>query len=187
MGNSWYQKLFGLEPQDRHDDVRARADHGDADAQFSLGVLYSAAEGEQQDLPQAARWYQQAAEQNHPLAEFNLSLMLAEGQGVPRDDAGALRWMRRAADHGDAGAQYSLGKLCHRASLAGAELDAAESRIEAYKWLTLAAAQGYKDAAISCAGLSLVMSREELAEANARAQDLLPPVVAEPEVLHADD
>jgi len=187
VGNSWYQKLFGLEPRNRHDDVRARADDGDADAQFSLGVLCSAAEGEQQDLPQAARWYQQAAEQNHPLAQFNLSLMLAEGQGVPRDDAGALRWMRRAADHGDAGAQYSLGKLCHRASLDSPELDAAESRIEAYKWLTLAAAQGYKDAAISCSGLSLVMSREELAEANARAQRLLPPAVAESDARPADD
>lgn len=170
MGQKWYQRVFGQGRRPDPDPTQSKADLGDAEAQFSLGVLYSVAEGGRQDLPQAARWYRQAADQHHPLAEFNLGLMFTEGQGVPRDEATAVNWMRRAAEHGDPGAQYNLGTRCHRASLSKREADAAESRIEAYKWLWLAAAQGYKDSMTSCAGLSLVMTRAELAEGTHRAE-----------------
>lgn len=170
MGQTWFQKLFTPKPRPDPENLRAQAAQGDADAQFSLGVLCSVADGQGRDLAEAARWYRQAADQNHPLAEFNLSLMFAEGEGVPQDDVAALDWLRRAAEHGDAGAQYNLGTRCHRASLSGRDAGAAASRIEAYKWLRLAALQDYKDAGVACAGLSLVMSREEIAEANSQAE-----------------
>ena len=94
--------------------------------------------------------------------------MLAQGQGVPRDDAAAVIWFRRAANGGDAGAQFHLGDRCGRASVHDAVADAGESRIESYKWFTLAAAQGYGDAINRSDAATRSMSREEVAEGNHR-------------------
>jgi TPR repeat protein len=135
-----------------------------------LGVLLSLAESRRQDLPQAAQWYRRAAEQGHALAAFNLGLMYAAGQGVSQDDGAARDWLRRAAEHGDPGAQFNLGTRSHRASLDQPEAQAAEARIEAYKWLSLAAGQGYGDAFTARVGLSLAMSQAEVAEGTGRAK-----------------
>jgi len=144
--------------------TRARADQGDVDAQFALGLKYGPAGGEFQDLVQSAEWYRKASEQNHPLAQFNLGLMYAKGEGVPQDHAEAVRWIRRAAQQGDAGAQFNLGMRYHRASVWGLQLDALEPKIEAYKWLQLAAAQGYKGSAEACERMTLGMTIEEVAK-----------------------
>jgi hypothetical protein len=149
--------------------IRARADDGDADAQFSLGLKCANGEGEARDYPQAAQWYLKAAGQSHPLAQFNLGMMYAAGQGVPRDDALATVWFERAARQGDPGAQFNLGMRCHRASVGGPAKDALEAKIEAYKWLHLAAAQGYKGSAFARERLTLTMTREEVADGNHRA------------------
>ena len=164
----WYRKLFSRARQPDLNGTRAQADGGDADAQFALGLKYGNGEGDLQDFPQAAQWYRKAADQNHALAQFNLGIMYAKGQGMPRDDAEAVMWIRKAAEGGDAGAQFNLGARYHRASLRDVQMDAVESRIEAYKWFQLAAAQGYKDSVASCERMTLSMSREEVVEGNHR-------------------
>ena len=100
------------------DTTETKAGHGDAEAQFSLGVKF-AREGATQDYAQAAQWYLKAADQSHSLAQFNLGIMYAAGQGVARDEAKSMGWMQKAADLGDAGAQYHVGMKLHRASLEG--------------------------------------------------------------------
>lgn len=149
--------------------MRVKAEQGDADAQFGLGLRYGAAQGVSQDFVQAAEWYRKAANQNHVLAQFNLGLMYAKGQGMPRDDAAALVWIRKAAEAGDAGAQFNMGTRYHRASLDGLQMDAAESKIEAFKWLHLAAAQGYRGSAAAFEMVTLTMSLQEVTEGNQRA------------------
>src|ERR1043165_3924713 len=154
---SWCQWLFprAPEPELEATAIQARADQGDVEAQFALGLKYSIAGGELQDLVRSAEWYRKASEQNHPLAQFNLGLMCAKGEGVPQDDAQAFMWMRKAAHQGDAGAQFNLGMRYHRASVWGVQLDAFEPKIEAYKWLQLAAAQGYRSSAEACERVTL--------------------------------
>lgn len=169
MDSSWYRKLFSRARQPDLNGTRDLADRGDADAQFALGLKYGNGEGELQDFPQALQWYRKAADQNHALAQFNLGIMYAKGQGVPLDDTEAVTWIRKAAERGDAGAQFNLGVRYHRASLGGVRMDAVESRIEAYKWFQLAAAQGYKDSVASGERMTLGMSREEVVEGNHRA------------------
>lgn len=169
MYESWYRKLFGRAPTPDLLTTRAQADHGDAEAQFSLGLKYANGEGGGPDYAQAAGWYLKAADQSHSLAQFNLGVMYAEGQGVPRDDAKAVVWFQKAATLGDAGAQFHLGLRLHRTSLGGLPMNALESRIEAYKWLHLAAAQGYKDSAAACESVTLTMTREDVADGNHRA------------------
>ena len=147
---------------------RSDADAGNAEAQFGLGLRY-AIPSATHDYAQAAEWYRKAAEQNHHLAQFNLGQMFAQGHGVAHDDATAVMWIRRAADGGDAGAQFNLGNRCYRDSMKITESRAAESRIEAYKWYQLAAAQGYGTSQNSCDVVTMSMSREEVLEGNERA------------------
>jgi TPR repeat protein len=73
-------------------------------------------------------------------------------------------WIRRAANGGDAGAQFDMGDRYARASVSGSEMDAVESRIESYKWFTLAAAQEYRDALARSDCATMKMTREEVTE-----------------------
>jgi hypothetical protein len=166
---SWYRRLFFRPPQSEPKLPPAPAEDGDADAQFALGLKYSTAGGVSQDLLQAAEWYRKAADQHHALAQFNLGLMFASGQGVPLDDAKALVWIRKAAEGGDAGAQHVLGNRYHRSTMGRIQIDSVESRVEAYKWFSLAAAQGYKGSDAARERMALGMTREEVDEGNQRA------------------
>jgi TPR repeat protein len=176
----WYRRLFAGPRETDLTTTLAKAGRGDADAQFGLGLKYSLGEGLAQDLAQAAQWYEKAADQNHSLAQFNLSVMFASGQGVPRNEATALIWTRKAAEGGDAGAQFNLGTRYHRASVDRLQMDSAESRVEAYKWFHLAAAQGYKGSDAACERVALGMTREEVADGQLRTAAFVARKSAEP-------
>ncbi len=144
------------------------AQRGVAEAQFSLGLRYASGNGAALDYAQAEHWYRKAAGQNHALASFNLGMMNANGHGMPADRAKALVWIQRAADLGDAGAQFNLGSTHHRAVMDGVSENAAQSRIDAYKWFRLAAAQGYRGAAVASEVVNLYMTREDVMEGGRR-------------------
>jgi TPR repeat protein len=173
MGNS-FNKLFSNRSEiPALETTATRAEGGDAQAQFSLGIKF-ANDGAAQDFTQAAQWYLKAADQDHALAQFNLGIMYARGQGVLRDDKQSQVWIRKAAHLGDAGAQYNLGMRQHRISMGEASSDSCESRIEAYKWLRLAAAQGYAASETGCECVALGMTREGVADADRRVAAFIP-------------
>jgi len=150
------------------DTIEVQAERGNADAQFYLGLQYANPGGAAQDYAQAAQWYSRAAGQNHALAQFNLGMMYASGQGVRRNDTEAEMWFGKAAELGDAGAQYNLGLGHYRASIQGLPQNMPESRIEAYKWFFLAAAQGYRSSDSARATVALKMTRQDVVEATQR-------------------
>ena len=169
MNKTWYCNLFGLSDACNSESPQAKADHGDADAQFWLGLRFANAQGETQDYTQAARWYLKAATQNHAMAQFNLGMMHSSGQGVSKDSAQAVMWFTKAAVQGDPAAQFNLG-LTQRFAIAGAPpLDAVEFRIEAYKWFHLAATKGYLGAKIASETLTHDMTLDDVAEGSRRA------------------
>jgi len=168
MEKSWLGKMFSSPQKSRPAAAPPEVDDTDAEAQFARGVQCATRTGAAQDYAQAADWYRKAAEQNHGLAQFNLGVMYAQGQGVARNDAQSAVWFGRAANLGDAGGQYNMGRNCHRASQDGLPADAAEARIEAYKWFQLSAAQGYKDSQGAYVLLTPKMTREDVTEANQR-------------------
>ena len=176
MDKPFFRRLFSR-PQkpavEITETTETRAGLGDAEAQFNLGVRF-AGEGAAQDYAQAAHWYRKAADQSHSLAQFNLAIMYAAGQGVPQDEAQSRVWMQKAADRGDAGAQYNIGMKLHRASVEGLPEAAPESRIQAYKWLQLAAAQGYRSSEAAWAFVALGMTREDVAEGSRRIAAFVP-------------
>ena len=61
------------------DELLARAEHGDAAAQFNLGRLYVTGTGVRQDDAEAVRWYRLAADQGHAGAQHNLGLKYDTG------------------------------------------------------------------------------------------------------------
>ena len=91
--------------------LRARAERGDAEAQFMLGERYFLGKGVPQNEKEAAKWYHLAAEQGHAQAQYELGVMYDNGQGVPQNDKEATKWFRLAAEQGIAEAQYNLGVM----------------------------------------------------------------------------
>ena len=82
-----------------NDELRAKAEQGDVQAQYNLGIMYETGRGGPQDEAEAVRWYRLAAEQGDAEAQFNLGAMHASGRGVPQDDVTAHMWFNLAESH----------------------------------------------------------------------------------------
>ena len=124
----------------RFEEIKAKAEKGDVEAQYTLGVC---CQGWTDFVPhndeEAVKWYRKAAEQNYAPAQLKLGLCYATGQGVAVDTAEAVKWYRKAAEGGDAvsqgimGASYEYGQ------------DVPQDYVEAVKWYRRAANQGDAD------------------------------------------
>ena len=164
----WFARLFRGTPSLAN--LQEAADLAGPEAQNNLGAFLSNS-GEQEA---AVASYLKAAEQGSALAQNNLALMYAHGSGVTRDDGLACHWFSRAAVQGYAPAQYHLGSRFHRASLSLSDGEAAEARIEAFKWFQLASAQAYPGADACRERVNIAMSGEDVAEGNRRTGAFLP-------------
>ena len=78
-------------------ELKTKAEQGNADAQYNLGLMYDLGEGVPRDDAEAVKWYRLAAEQESARAQYNLCFMYAMGEGVPRDYVEALKWLNLAA------------------------------------------------------------------------------------------
>ncbi|MCL2076455.1 MAG: sel1 repeat family protein [Betaproteobacteria bacterium] len=85
-----------------------RAESGDAEAQFYLGVMYESGRVVPQDYRQAVDWYRKAAEQGNADAQSNLVFMYYHGQGVPQDYVLAYALLNLAAADGHKDAAQAL-------------------------------------------------------------------------------
>ena len=108
-----------------------RAEAGDAEAQFGLGLLFDIGQGVAQDPASAYRWYRRAAEAGMAEAQFNVAVMHDTGEGRPRDPAAAALWYSRAAAHGNRRAQFNLAQLYAAGQGLPRNLDQAEVWYEA--------------------------------------------------------
>jgi TPR repeat protein len=164
LEKSWFSKFFHRSVHASQQELQQRADQAGPDAQNNLGAFLS--NSDRQDG--AIISYRKAAESGHAMAQSNLGLMYTTGDGVGRDDAQAQHWFGRAAAQGYATAQFHLGRRWHRASLTLPDGHAREARIEAFKWLQLASAQGFPNADSSREQVNIAMSGEDVAEGNRR-------------------
>jgi uncharacterized protein len=119
----------------------AKANAGDAAAQVQVGESYvreaEATHDKTQvaeDYKQAEAWYRKAADQKNLAGELHLAALYRDGgTGFPRDMVQAAAWYRKAADQGDVDSQATLGVLYSMGQ------GVAQSDVEAYFWLDLAA------------------------------------------------
>ncbi len=145
-------------------ELKARAEKGDPEAQVALGLKYA----EREDYAEAVKWYRKAADQGNAEAQNNLAVMYANGQGVPQDYAEAVKWFRKAAGQGFPRAQHDLAVMY--ANGQGVPQDYAE----AYKWFNLAASQGDASASADRNKLALSMTPDQIAEGQRRSSAFVP-------------
>jgi TPR repeat protein len=134
----WCPRLGGCmngEPKDLSA-LRKKAEQGDAQAQFELGLCYCNGRGVPQDDKEGVKWFRLAAEQGNAKGQLILGLFYSDGRGVSQDDKESVKWYRLAAEQGNAGAQRILGSCYFFGT--GVPMDNKES----VKWYRLAAEQG---------------------------------------------
>ena len=150
------------------EEVKARAEAGDAESEVELGLRYTNGEGVAKDQVEAVKWYRKAAEQNYPRGQYNLGVGYYKGEGVVKDQAEAVKWFRKAAEQNLARAQYNLGVCYYNGE------GVAKDYVEAYKWLLLGARQGDEDDKKNMTELESKLRPEQIAEGQKRARDFVP-------------
>ena len=115
--------------------TKAKAEQGDAKAQYDLGNCYDTGKGVAKNVVEAVRWFRKSAEQNYAPSQCNLWISYHIGSGVPADEAEAMKWLRKAVEQDDADAESFLG-FCYKVGQ-GVATDYAE----AVKWYRKAAEQ----------------------------------------------
>ena len=123
-------------------EMRQKAEAGDAEAQYELGVAYCRGNGIGKDLDEAVKWYEKSGEQGNDKAQCNLGIHRYKGEGGKRDLAQAVKWLLQAAKRGNAKAQLWLGRCYYK------EEGLPQSDQEAIKWWTKSADQGNFEAAM---------------------------------------
>jgi TPR repeat protein len=131
------------------DTALAKAQKGDAEAEFYLGKCYARGNGVPQDYAKAAGYFQLAAEQGFAFAQTDLGGLYARGQGVRQDDVEAARWYLKAATNGDPLGQYAMGLFYSQGR--GVTNDPQES----LKWFKRAAEQNQPDALLELGDIYL--------------------------------
>ena len=81
---------FGEAPPNLNE-LRTRAEAGDADALNALGNAYANGSGVAQDFGAAIRNYTQAAVHGHASAQYNLGMLAELGRGMTADAGAAFR------------------------------------------------------------------------------------------------
>ena len=134
------------------------AARGLAAAQFRLAAMYERGQGTAADVEKARIWYQRAAEQGHVKAMHNLAVLSVNGGRT--DYSGAAKWFAEAAERGLADSQFNLAVLHQNG------MGVAKDLKLAYRWLSLAARGGDREAALRVAHV-----RSQLTAADVQAAD----------------
>jgi len=126
----------------------AKANAGDAAAEWQVGLDYQQGDIVGRDFVQAEAWLKKAADQGYAQAELALGLLLEKrNSGIAEDDAQAAGLLRKAADQGLAEAQYQLA-LSYRHGIG-----VTEDNAQAAAWLQKAAQQKNANAMAELADL----------------------------------
>lgn len=134
---------------------------GDPVGRYSLGNMYQAGKGVEQDYAKAARLYSEAAEEEsrgRHLAQQQLGDLYLEGNGVGKDLEKAEAYWLAAVGTGYAYSQNLLGLRYEYGAFGMVNLD------KATKYYRLAAQQGHKDAKAALARLNVEEIEPELVE-----------------------
>lgn len=86
-----------------------RAENGDAEAQYQLGMAYYNGEGVAKDDYRALDWFKKSAEANHAAANGMCGEFLRTGTATALDPQGAALYFTKGASLGDVFSQYRIG------------------------------------------------------------------------------
>jgi localization factor PodJL len=180
--------------------LREAAAKGDPKALFEIGSRYAEARGVKEDMAEAAKWYQKAADLGFAPAEYRIGNFYEKGTGVARDIAKSKTWYQLAAEQGNASAMHNLAVLYAMAAdgttdnqsathwfQEAADLGVKDSQFNlgilaakgvgmkqdleaSYKWFALVAKTGDKDAAAKRDEIANALRPEQLEKARAAVE-----------------
>ncbi len=122
------------------DDLLVNAQAGDANSQYTLGVMYHVGRNVGQDYNEAIKWFSKAAEQGNAKAQYELGQMYENGQSVVQNYSLAFEWYAKSSIQSYAKAQYCLGRFYKDGIGTGRDYN------QALSWFTMAAGQGMNEA-----------------------------------------
>ena len=85
-----------------------KAEAGDAEAQYNLGVSYYGGKGVAKDYKEAVKWYRKAGTSS---TEYKLGLCYENGNGVTKDEKEAVKWYTKAAEQNYEDAKKALERM----------------------------------------------------------------------------
>lgn len=103
-------------------DLKAKAEQGNIEAQQQLGYLYLTGEFPKKDTKKAEYWLTQAAEKNNNLAQAQLAYLYAEKGNMKK----AEEWYRKASNNGNLEARNNLTLILSDRDAAGENIDKKE-------------------------------------------------------------
>ena len=156
-------------------ELRSKADKGDADAQFKLGLKYATGEGVARDSAEAVKRYRKAADQGNHSAQCNLGLMQAHGEGMDKDPTEAAKWLCKAAEQGYADAQSNLGVRYAKGE------GVLKDEIEALAWFNVSSISGLEMAVKNRDILEQRLGQQAALLAQQRSKEILKQVEANTE------
>jgi TPR repeat protein len=92
-------------------ELQKEADHGDADAEVKIGLMYENGNGVAQNWFSSMEWFKKAADQGNGGGEASVGDLYFNGYGVQQDYAKAMECFKKAADLGDADAEAKIGRM----------------------------------------------------------------------------
>jgi localization factor PodJL len=184
--------------------LRAAALKGDPSAAHEIGVRYAEGKGVAQNLDEAAKWYDRAAQAGVIPAVFRLGTLYEKGLSVKKDVDIARRYYMQAAERGNAKAMHNLAVLDADGGGKGANYKNAsqwfrkaadrgvadsqfnlgilyargigveQNLAESFKWFSLAAAQGDADSVQKRDDIAKRLDPQSLAAAKLAIQTFTP-------------
>ncbi len=144
------------------DKLVERAENGDAESQYKLGLNYIYGTDVPKDTAKAAEWFKKASDQGFLPARRELGILLASGDGVEPDMETAVQYLSQAADELDPSALYHLG-LMFEVGI-GVEKDLQK----AVRMLAYAAEMGYPGADTDAERIDKILYEERKKKLRAR-------------------
>jgi uncharacterized protein len=135
------------------------ADAGNAVAQVDLAMAYhDGVGGLAKSDTEAVKWFTKAAQQGDLEGQYNLAIAYYHGFGVEKNLTQAVTWFKKAAEQGLDQAQYILASA-YQNGVGGLPRDL----VQTHYWLSLAEAQGNKEASRERITLESDMSEDQIA------------------------
>ncbi|MEI6847733.1 MAG: tetratricopeptide repeat protein [Chlorobiaceae bacterium] len=96
----WYNQNNQVPSPSSLSTIKAKAEKGDAKAQYNLGLVYAKGQGVKQDSTEAINWLERAGVQGNAKAAFILGEIYYTGTGTKKDYHMAAQWFDEACDNG---------------------------------------------------------------------------------------
>ena len=128
------------EEKSEFEELLEKAENGDAESQYQVGLSYYTGDGVEEDEEEAVYWYEEAAENGHVEAMYELGQCYSLGIGVEEDEEEAVSWYRKAARKKHPDAMYELANCYYYGNGVN------ENDRRAKEWYQKAAEAGNKDA-----------------------------------------